>query len=191
MRRTALLGLALSAAVLAGACQAWGVDPDLERMIDQPKLEPYEASPVFADGRGLRLPPPGTVPRERRFLAAAGDGYPMPLSRALVERGRRRFEIVCAACHGLVGDGTSKVAENMSLRRPPSLHEAEVRAMPPTRLVEIMTRGYGLMPPLVEQLPLEDRWAVAAYVKALQLSQHARLAELPAEIRARAEKGLP
>ena len=177
-------------ACLAAACQGWGIDPDLERMIDQPKVETYEASAAFADGRGTRPPPPGTVPRERRFLAAAVDGYPMPLSRPLVERGRRRFEIVCAACHGLLGDGDSKVAENMSLRRPPSLHDPRLLALAPARLVEIMTKGYGLMPPLVEQLPLDDRWAVAAYVKALQLSQHARLSELPPAIRARAEEQL-
>jgi len=178
---------ALVAALLAAGCQGWGIDPDLERMIDQAKVETYEPSAAFADGRGTRPPPPGTVPRERRFLVPPGNGYPVPLTRPLLERGRRRFEIVCAACHGLLGDGESKVAENMSLRRPPSLHDPRLRGLAPARLVEIMSKGYGLMPPLVEQLPLEERWAVAAYVKALQLSQNARLAELPAPIRAKAE----
>jgi cytochrome c553 len=176
--------------VALASCQGWGIDPDLERMIDQPRIETYESSSAFADGRGTRLPPAGTVPREHLFIAPSADGYPMPLGRDVLLRGRRRFEIVCAACHGLLGDGASKVAENMSLKRPPSLHDDRLRALTPARLVEIMSKGYGLMPALVEQLRPEDRWAVAAYVKALQLSQHARLSELPPTLRAAAENAL-
>ena len=181
--------VALLAVAVAAACQGWGIDPDLERMIDQKRFEPGEATTYFADHRILRVPPAGTVPRERVFHIPPADGFPAAMDLEALKRGRRRFEITCAACHGLIGDGDSKVAENMSLRRPPSLHEDRLRARTPAQIYEIVTRGFGLMPPLREQLPtVEERWEVVAYVKALQLSQGARLDELPPGVRGEAEQ---
>ncbi len=92
----------------------------------------------------------------------------------------------CAACHGLAGDGDSPVARNMALRKPPSLHEPRIRALPAGRLYAVVRDGYGLMPSYAEELSVGERWAVVAYVRALQLSQGARLAELPPELRSEA-----
>jgi mono/diheme cytochrome c family protein len=171
------------------ACQGWGIDPDLERMIDQARHEPYEATSYFADQRVLRVPPAGTVPREQEFHIPPVDGFPPGIDGAAIRRGRKHFEITCAACHGVLGDGDSKVAENMSLRRPPSLHEERLRGRTPAQIYEIVTKGFGLMPALREQLPsVRERWEVVAYVKALQLSQGARLDELPPSVRQEAER---
>ncbi|MBI3182773.1 MAG: cytochrome c [Myxococcales bacterium] len=166
-------------------------------MIEQPKLEAYEESPVLA----RRAPPEGTVPRERRFFAPEvrtglqggrpDAGYvernPLPISRELLEKGRRRFEVVCATCHGLVGDGQSIPARNMALRPPPSLHQLSQR--PDGYFFSVITQGFGLMPSYAADIPPEERWAVVAYLRALQLSQRAALADAPFEARRKLEQG--
>ncbi len=172
----------------------------LQRMDVQEKLLPYSASPLFEDGRAMRTPPPGTVPRERlRFRGLPGGGrdqagahltlVPVRITPELLARGRKRYEIICATCHGLVGDGTSMVARNMALRPPPSLHLFADR--PPGFFYEVITDGYGLMPSFANELPPDDRWAVVAYVRALQRSQRASLAEAPSAERARLMGGAP
>jgi mono/diheme cytochrome c family protein len=139
----------------------------------------------------LRVPPAGTVPRERVLGLPPAEGFPVALDAAALRRGRKLFAITCAACHGLAGDSDSKVAENMSLRRPPSLHDPSLRNRTPGQIYEVVTRGFGLMPPLGEQLPaVQERWEVVAYVKALQLSQGARLQELPPGLRDEVERSL-
>jgi mono/diheme cytochrome c family protein len=148
----------------------------------------------------MRLPPPGTVSRDRILghseltQGMAGAAYvttwPVPVTRALLERGRDRFDITCAACHGVRGDGVSEVARHMSMRKPPSLLDHPVSAFPPGRLFNVITFGYGLMPAYDTHLSLTDRWATVAYVRALQLSQRAPLDTLPASLRAEAEAAL-
>jgi mono/diheme cytochrome c family protein len=181
-----LLGVGLAGAF---ACQI-----DLERMLDQHKAEPYEASAFFEDGQSMRQPPAGTVPVARvtgppelvSGMTARAEyviELPMPLDAALLARGEDRFRIFCRTCHGPLGDGQSQVAENMKLRRPPSLHEARLREFPAGRLYRVVTEGYGLMPSHRESLSLRDRWAVVAFVRALQLSQNVPLAELPEPLR--------
>jgi mono/diheme cytochrome c family protein len=187
-RLGALLAGALASAAAAAACDGVLPKPDFERMIDQRKAQPYQASPFFADRRAMRTPPAGTVrylpPAERvRAFLPLGLAPRPPLTRALLERGRGRFDIVCAACHGVRGDGDSEVARNMDLHRPPSLLSKNVRGYTPLRLFQIITEGYGLMPSYQHALRTDDRWAVIAYVHALQLSESARLADLPDEIR--------
>jgi hypothetical protein len=183
------------------ALGAVGCNVDFERMLDQPKAEPYEASPFFDDGQSMRQPPSGTVPTTRvtgpRELisgrTAAGDyvdTLPVTLDAALLDRGEDRFRIFCRTCHGSLGDGRSAVAENMKLRRPPSLHEPRLRSFPPGRLFRVVTEGYGLMPSYAESLSLTDRWAVVAFVRALQLSQDVPLAELPPALREEARPWL-
>lgn len=162
---------------------------DLERMLDQNKAEPYEASPFFDDGRAMRSPPEGTVAKEallgpEALVSGTNSGayvarIPIVLDDKIMERGQTRFRIFCAACHGALGDGNSQVAENMNLRRPPSLHEARIAALPVGRVYRVVRDGYGLMPSYADQLDTSDRWAVVAYVKALQLSQKTTLAQLP------------
>jgi mono/diheme cytochrome c family protein len=184
---------------LPAACDRQG-NLDLERMLDQHKYEPYEASPLFADGRIMRRPPEGTVARDALLGPPAlvegmraGDylaEVPVAVTRQSLERGRNRFEIFCGLCHGLAGTGESQVAENMRLRPPPSLHDPRIRAYPPGRLYRVIARGYGLMPAYANQLPVADRWAVVAYVQVLQSSQAVPLAALPAALQKEASRWL-
>ncbi|HEX7089452.1 MAG TPA: cytochrome c [Longimicrobiales bacterium] len=192
--RALLLGLGLAACKGVDTGVYWG----LERMIVQPRYEPYGESRFFADGRAMRPPPAGTVPAGERAGpgeptvpgAMDGGGYreriPLALTMDLLRLGRERFDVVCAACHGILGDGASAVALHMTLRPPPPLIGGNVRAMPAGRLYRIVEEGYGLMPGYAELLSPLERWAVVAYLRALQLSQAADLDALPPAIRAEA-----
>jgi mono/diheme cytochrome c family protein len=188
------LWLWASVASLA-ACQT-----DLERMLDQKKTEPFEASPVFADGKAMRAPPAGTVASHTllgppELLTGLEQGryverIPLEVDAARLERGEQRYQVFCRACHGALADGQSPVAVAMQLRRPPSLYEARIVALPAGAIYRAISEGFGLMPSYAAQLAVEDRWAVVAYVQVLQLSQNARLAELPEELQQEAEPWL-
>jgi mono/diheme cytochrome c family protein len=177
------------------------LEPSFERMMQQPRVDPFERSKFFADGRAMRPVPAGTIPTERKIVdAKVGSGIdngvyverlPVPVDRAFVALGRERFEIFCAPCHGFTGDAESVVADFMELRRPPSLHEVRLRAYPPGRLYHVVTVGYGLMPSYATVLSDEERWSVVAYVRALQLGRNVRAASLPREVRAQLEKEPP
>ena len=182
--------IALGAVLLLAGCEA------LDPMITQQKVKPYRESDFWPDHIAMRAPQPGTVSREDVLVSAVATGrgpdgkplprIPVPVDRALLQRGRQRFDVTCAACHGTLGDGKSLVARNMSLRPPPSLH---LRPQQPDGwYFQIATEGFGLMPSYASALTVEDRWAVVAYVRALQLSQAARLSDLPPVERARLEK---
>jgi mono/diheme cytochrome c family protein len=175
-------------------------EPSLERMLAPPRATAFGPSAVFDDGAAMRTPPDGTVPIERGTdrVVTTGverDAYveqvPLPMTRALLETGRARFRVVCAACHGILGSGESPVADNMRVRRPRSLHDPEVRAFTAGKLFRTISQGYGLMPSYAAELDVRERWAVVAYVKALELSQNALVAELPAELRAALAKEAP
>src|SRR5262249_19015568 len=101
--------------------------------------------------------------------------------------GRDRWNVFCAACHGLAGDGDSEVATQMALRRPPSLLASTVREFPPGRIFRVATEGFGFMPSYRLQIGVADRWAILAYVRALQIAQGSKLADLPAGLRREAE----
>ncbi|HEV8608780.1 MAG TPA: cytochrome c [Thermoanaerobaculia bacterium] len=188
MRRRSIL---LSVAVLAAACR--------QEMYDQPKYQPLEKSGFYADGRASRPLVEGTVARGTLDPAVAplppagAPGaadlvtvLPMPLTRELVSRGRQRYEIFCTPCHDRTGNGEGMVVRR-GYRPPPSLHIDRLRDAPVGHFYDVMTRGLGAMPDYAQQIPPSDRWAIAAYVKALQLSQRAPVAELPPEDRARLE----
>lgn len=185
----------------AAALLACGCDLDLERMIDQPRFTSYEACEVCPDGTIMMSPPEGAVARGPRAAnPAVADGraggawvaeIPIPVDRALLSRGRGRFDIFCAACHGRLGNGVSQVAENMVLREPPSLLRPPVSDYPAGRVYAAITAGYGLMRSYANELPPVDRWAVVAYVEALRLSQGTDLARLPAALRREASPWLP
>lgn len=188
----------MATTLILGACQGveTGVDWHFERMVVQPKYLAYEPSELFADGRAMRTPPGGTVPRggEPGGGAAGGaeggaesGGFPIPVTLELLELGRKHFDITCAACHGVAGDGASAVAMKMQLRRPPSLHQAEIRGYSLERHYRVITEGYGLMPSYASLLSWEERWAVVAYLQALQLSQRAVVGELPEPVRGEVE----
>ena len=111
---------------------------------------------------------------------------PLPPDAKALARGRARFEVTCAVCHGLLGDGESQVALNMSLRRPPSLHA--FRDVPDGHVFRVISEGFGLMPSYAAELRIEDRWAVVAYVRALQLSQYATVDQVPPDARRQLEQ---
>jgi mono/diheme cytochrome c family protein len=184
----------------AAACQGVLPEPDFERMLTQRNYRPYEQAPYFADNRAMRPPPEGTIDRQRivgrpELTEGIVAGHyvtvsPIPVDGALLARGRDRFDVFCAACHGLRGDGASEVARHMDLRKPPSLLDDPVTAFPPGRVFQVISLGYGLMPSYAAELPVDDRWATVAYLHALQLSQRAELAALPGDVRAVAERSL-
>ncbi|WP_437751347.1 c-type cytochrome [Sorangium sp. So ce1389] len=174
---------------------------DLERMIRQKRYAPYEPAEHFHDGAVMRHPPEGTVPNDRATgdpgltRGVANGAYvariPIPVTLELIRYGQGRFEIFCAACHGIAGDGESEVARNMTQRRPPSLVDARVQAFPPGRIYHAIVEGYGLMRSYEPQIPLRERWAIVAYVKALGRSRAAALDALPQPLQERARKELP
>jgi hypothetical protein len=182
-------------------CERVIANIDFERMIEQDKLLPYETTHFFPDGRTMQLPPEGTVPRDRivgqpALTRGVVDGhvvelFPVEVDADLLQRGRDRYDVYCAPCHGILGDGSTSVAENMRLRKPPSLHDPQVRGAPPGEVFQVITHGYGLMPSYASELPVRDRWAVIAYVEALQYSQNARLQDLPVELQDEARGELP
>lgn len=192
-----MLGFALPAC----STQDEGYNFDWERMIEQPRYQPNGESRFFADRRAMRLPPMGTLPHDAAPAAGgvrtgtiAGEPVervPLAMTAALLRVGQERFDIYCAVCHGLMGDGDSVVGRKMSLRPPPPLHSPALRALPDGRIFQIITDGYGLMPSYAAELPIPERWAVVAYLRALQLSQFAELDSLPPVIgtRVRSELG--
>jgi mono/diheme cytochrome c family protein len=184
MRR--MLALAAAALALSG-CEVF--DP----MITQQKVKPYRESEFWPDHISMRAPQPGTVAREDALALEVSSGrgadgkvltrVPVPVTRALLETGRKRFDVNCAVCHGYLGDGDSLVAKNMSLRKPPSLLARA--AQPDGWYFQVMSEGFGLMPSYASVIPVEERWAIVAYVRALQLSQSARAADLAPADRAK------
>jgi mono/diheme cytochrome c family protein len=187
MRRVLLLVLFL--AVLAG-CERLA-----RNMYDQPRYKPLHESPLFADGTSARSPVPGTVASASGALAGTSSGrlgadreerqaemekadrLPFPITLQVLRRGRERFDIYCAPCHSPVGDGDGMVARR-GFPHPPSYHVARLREAPDRHFYDVMTRGYGVMRPYADRLAPEDRWAIVAYIRALQLSQYARLEDL-------------
>jgi mono/diheme cytochrome c family protein len=183
----------MSVLLVTAACGDTLVVDPMER---QPRGRPYAANAFFEDGRAMRQPPPGTVPRERpvgnpalsegRVNGTDVTDIPIPLTKALLDKGHKRFDIYCGVCHGLLGDGRSLVAANMSLRTPPNLHER--RDMAVGHFFQVVSNGYGLMPGYSVQLDVEERWAVVAYLRALQLSQNEPIALAPPDERQRLQK---
>ncbi len=187
----------MRARLLALGLLATAACPRLDPMnTGEYKRKAYQTSSQFADGLAMRHPPADTVPYHSAIdpVLATGIGpdgrpvadAPVAVTAATLARGRNRFDIYCATCHGLLGDGESQVALNMSLRKPPSLHA--YRDVGDGYIFRVVSSGFGLMPSYADALSVEDRWAVVAYVRALQLSQHAMLEQLPPEARQRLEK---
>jgi hypothetical protein len=173
--------LALAAAVVAAAV---GCRRDMQ---DQPKYRPLRPSGFFDDGRSARPLVDGTVARGG---LADGPGRPGAPTRALLLRGRERYDIYCSPCHDRAGTGRGIVVER-GFRHPPSLHETRLRAAPDAHLLDVITTGFGVMPSYAVQVAPGDRQAIVAYVRALQLSQGATLADVPPAERARLEAESP
>ncbi len=169
-------------------------------LYNQPKKKPYAASEFFDDGRAARPPVPGTIARgqlndDPHLYAGRVNGqlvttFPFPVDRAVLERGRSRYNIYCAPCHDRVGNGNGMIVLR-GFRQPPSLHIDRLRQAPVGHHFDVMTNGLGAMPDYSAQLEAHDRWAVVAYIRALQLSQRATTAEVPPEEMRRLEQPKP
>ncbi len=161
-------------------------------MQDQPKYKDLRGSAFFDDGRSARPVVEDTVARgflyaDQRFLTGKENGkpvatLPMPLTRELLERGRQRYQIYCTPCHGLTGNGLGIVVQR-GYRQPPSFHIDRLREAPVGYFFDVQTHGFGAMMDYAAQIPPGDRWAIAAFVRALQLSQRTTIADVPASAR--------
>ncbi|HYX47004.1 MAG TPA: cytochrome c [Sphingomicrobium sp.] len=149
----------LTSALLLAAC-----NQNLT-MSDQRKLDEYERSTIFPNGKVLQSPAPGSVSREQDLGNVLAEKPPMTL--ALVQRGRERFNIFCSECHGYGGDADGMVVRR-GFPKPPSFHDARLVNAPDELFVNVITNGYGAMYSYADRVPPADRWAVAAYIRALQ-----------------------
>jgi len=162
-------------------------------MARQPKQRPLSPTDFFGDGRSERALVDGTVARgsiEQDALAIPkdSDAFPLAVTPELLARGRERFDIYCSVCHGKLGDGNGMVAQR-GFRHPPTYHSERLRQAPVGHFYDVMTNGFGAMPDYSAQIPPRDRWAIIAYIRALQLSQNAPASELPAEMREKLKTG--
>ena len=178
MRRLAAV---LLACAVTSACS--------QNMDRQPKYREYEPGPLFRDGRSLQAPVAGTVARGDLERDRTISERP-PLTEALLRRGREQFDVFCSPCHGRAGDGNGMIVQR-GMPRPPSLDVERLRSADDQHLFDVMTSGYGIMYAYAERVPPQDRWAIVAYIRALQLSQGASLDDLPADERQRVLSELP
>jgi hypothetical protein len=163
-------------------------------MQDQPKIKPYRGSSFFGDGLASRPPVQGTIARGhlrsdtelytgKKSVSSASpapvstnpytddvDTFPFPITQETVQRGRERYEIFCSVCHGMTGHGDGMIVRR-GFRRAASFHDDRLRQAPVGHFFDAITNGWGAMPPYAAQVPVQDRWAIIAYVRALQLSQ--------------------
>ena len=177
-------GVAVLLAMAGAGCR--------QDMHDAPRYDPLEKSTFFADGQASRPLVANTVARgglreDRHLYEGIVDGkpadtFPMPVTAAVLARGQERFNVFCAPCHARTGEGNGTIVQR-GFRKPPSYHEDRLRNAPVGYFFDVMTHGFGAMQDYASQLPVADRWAVAAYIRALQLSQRASLDDVPADRR--------
>jgi hypothetical protein len=172
-------------------------------MQDQPKYLPYRGSEIFPDSLSSRNLVEGTVPRgylredqvmytgktDAPVAKAANDTsktavsndvneFPFPITREVLDRGEERYNIYCSPCHGVLGDGKGMIA-NRGFQGPVSFHQDRLRTAPLGHFFDVITNGFGRMPDYSMQIPPHERWAVIAYIRALQLSQNANVGDIP------------
>ena len=161
-------------------------------MHDQPKYVPLRESTFFADSRSARPLVEGTVARGQlrddeltytgRVNGRDAAVLPGAVTPATMARGRERFDIYCSPCHGRTGQGDGMVVQR-GYRRPPSFHQDRLREAPVGHFFDVITNGFGVMPDYSSQVKVSDRWAIVAYVRALQLAEHASVSEVPLDRR--------
>jgi mono/diheme cytochrome c family protein len=156
-------------------------------MANQPRQNPLSPSSFFSDGRSERPLLENTVARgsiadDALFVPKDSNAFPLPLTAELLQRGQERYGIFCSPCHGLQGDGQGMVAMR-GMKHPPSYHQERLRQAPNGYIYDVVTNGFGAMYGYSAQIPPRDRWAIIAYVRALQLSRNAPVADLPPDLR--------
>lgn len=172
-----------------------GCERAMHNMYDQPKYHPGSASTLFADGHAGRTPPFGTVPAASGIQAGTSSGrlgHDQQTTvtgtldaggyRALLQRGQARYDIYCAPCHGLAGNGDGMVVAR-GFPAPPPFTRPDLMNAKDLQLEQVISRGYGLMYSFADRVDAYDRHAIVAYIRALQLSQHASAAQLQAQDR--------
>jgi len=179
--------------VASSAFALGGCDRLRQDMATQPRYNPLEPSDFFRDGRSERPLLENTVARgslanDELVIAKDSNAFPLTVDQALLERGQERYTAFCTPCHGLQGDGNGMVAMR-GMKHPPSYHTDRLRQLPNGYFYDVITNGFGQMYGYAAQIPPRDRWAVVAYLRALQLSRDARVSELPAELRERLSSG--
>jgi mono/diheme cytochrome c family protein len=162
-------------------------------MANQPRQNPLSPSDFFADERSERALPENTVIRgatdeDQYLIPKDSNAFPIKITQEFLERGKERYGIFCTPCHGLQGDGNGMVAMR-GMKHPPSYHQDRLRQAPNGYIYDVVTNGFGAMYGYSAQIPPRDRWAIIAYVRALQLSRNAQAGQLPAELRNRVTGG--
>jgi mono/diheme cytochrome c family protein len=155
-------------------------------MANQPKNRPLSPSDFFADGRSERPILENTVARgaiaaDELFVPKDSNNFPLPVTSKLLQRGQERYKIFCSPCHGLQGDGNGLVAMR-GMKHPPTYHQDRLRQAPNGYFYDNITNGFGAMYGYSAQIPPADRWAIIAYIRALQLSRNAKVSDLPADL---------
>ena len=201
-----LLPLALAAVVVLSGCEGLSSEPPIHPNLNmdfQEKFEPQEYNPMFADGAAMRPPVPGTVGRGQLRTSAEApvvygrdasgefvDEIPVPVTPELVARGQERYEIFCSVCHGQTGDGRGIImvgngGQGYGYTPAPTYHSDYLRGVGDGYLYTVIANGVRSMPSYGHELPVTDRWAVVAYIRALQRSQDASLDDIPMNVRDR------
>ena len=185
MRTRIAFGALLVSAFLGVGCR--------QDMHNQPKYIPLRESDFFGDGRSARPLIEGTVARGHLnddyalYNGRGADGkfvneFPFPVTKAVMDRGRQRFNIYCAPCHDQLGNGNGKIVRR-GYRHPPSYHIQRLREAPNGYIYDVITSGFGAMPDYAAQIQPADRWAIVAYVRALQLAHNGKIEDVPADKR--------
>ena len=180
----------IAAFLLVPACR--------QQMADQPRYEPLEESAFFADHRSARPLPIGVVARgfldeDEHLYAGRVNGqlattFPFEITADVLARGRERYNIFCTPCHDHVGTGNGMAVRRGFRRGPPSFHTDRLREAPPGHFYDVITNGFGAMNDYAAQIKPRDRWAIVAYIRALQFSQNASIQDLPPQDRQELEK---
>ena len=184
---------ARAAAVLCAAAFALLIAGCAQDMANQPKNKPLSPSSFFGDARSERplianTVAHGSIADDYLYVPKDSNAFPLALTPELMNRGQERYKIFCTPCHGLQGDGNGMIVMR-GMKHPPSYHEDRLRQVPNGYIFDVITNGFGAMQGYSAQIPPRDRWAIVAYVRALQLSRHAPVSELPQDLRDKLNAG--
>jgi mono/diheme cytochrome c family protein len=198
----------MKARVVLAVLMLAGCERAKQDMYDQPRYDTFQQSRLFEDGASARTPPAGVQARARGDFAGSSSGRvgsgqvqedlraeraqanPYPVDLRLLEKGRERYMIYCTPCHSPVGDGDGMVVRR-GFPAPPSFHQERLRTVADRHFYDVISRGYGVMVPYADRIEPSERWAIVAFIRALQFSQHAPAATLPAALRERLPQEAP